>query len=92
MMPKRTFWTGVGYSAGIASSIYVQRRVRRAVRRVAPTEIREAVGARGAAVVDRARAVGDTVVGAVREGRAAMRETEEQLREAYPPTPLRRVK
>ena len=90
-MPKRTFWTGVGYSAGIATSVYVQRRVRRAVRRVAPSEVREVVGARGLAIIDRARIVSDSVVGAVREGRATMRETEQGLRAEYSPPRLRRV-
>ncbi len=90
-MAKRTFWTGVGYSAGIATSVYVQRRVRRAVRRVAPSEVREVVGARGLAIIDRARIVGDAVVGAVREGRATMRETEQGLRAEYSPPRLRRV-
>ena len=90
-MPKRTFWTTVGYGAGIASSVYVQRRVRRAVRRVAPAELREVVGARSSAIVDRARTVSDTVAGAVREGRAAMRETETDLRSQYTPPRLRRV-
>lgn len=91
-MPKRTFWTTVGYSAGVASSLYVQKRVRRAVRRVAPPEVREVVGARGAAIADRARSVGDSVVGAVREGRRTMRQTEDELRAEYAPPPrLRRV-
>lgn len=91
-MPKRTFWTTVGYGAGVATSVYVQKRVRRAVRRVAPSEVREVVGARSAAVVDRVRGVGDTVVGAVREGRAAMRDTERDLRAEYAgPSHLRRV-
>ncbi len=90
-MPKRTFWTTVGYGAGLASSIYVQRRVRKAVRRVAPPEVRDVVGARGSAIVDRARSVGDNVVGAVREGRAAMRATEDELRAEYTRPPLRRV-
>jgi hypothetical protein len=90
-MPKRTFWTTVGYASGIASSVYVQRRVRKAVRRVAPPEVREVVGARGSAIVGRARAAGDTVIGAVREGRAAMRETEQELRDEFGATPIRRA-
>lgn len=91
-MPKRTFWTTVGYGAGVATSVYVQKRVRRVVRRVAPTEVREVLGSRGSAVVGRVRTVGDTVVGAVREGRAAMRDTERDLRAEYADPPrLRRV-
>ena len=83
-MPKRTFWTTVGYGAGLASSVYVQRRVRKAVRRVAPPELRTVVGARGTAIADRARSAGDSVVGAIREGRATMRATEQELREQFP--------
>jgi hypothetical protein len=92
MMPKRTFWTTVGYGAGLASSIYVQRRVRTAVRKVAPPEVRDVVGARGAAIADRARNAGDNVVGAIREGRAAMRATERELRDEYGTPRLRRVR
>ena len=83
MMPKRTFWTTVGYSAGLASSVYVQRRVRRVVQRVAPPDVRSVVGARGSAIAGRARNAGDNVVGALREGRAAMRATERDLREEF---------
>ncbi len=82
-MPKRTFWTTVGYGAGLASSVYVQRRVRKAVRRVAPPEVRDVVGARGSAIAERARSAGDNVVGALREGRAAMRATERDLRDEF---------
>jgi len=89
-MAKRTFWTTVGYGAGLASSLYVQRRVRRVMRLVAPPEVFGSVGARGEAIVGRVRGVGDTVAGAVREGRAAMRETEQELRGAAAhPTPRR---
>ncbi len=83
-MPKRTFWTTVGYGAGLASSLYVQRRVRKAVRRVAPREMRTVAGARGAAIADRARSAGDNVIGAIREGRAAMVATEQELRREFP--------
>jgi hypothetical protein len=79
------FWTTVGYSAGLASSVYLQRRVRRAVQRVTPVEVREAVGARGSDLVDRARRFGGTVRAAAQEGRTAMRETERELREEHAP-------
>ena len=73
MIPKRTFWTAMGYGAGVASSIYVRRRVRRAV---GPTAI--GAGARAK------RAVTGVKV-AVSEGRAAMRDTERDLRAEYEP-------
>lgn len=83
-MPKRAFWATVGYAAGLATSLYVERRVRRAVRRVTPVEVREAIGARGEEVVERARRVGTTIRVAASEGRAAMRDTERELRAEYP--------
>lgn len=86
-MPKRTFWTAVGYSAGLATSLYVQRRVRRAVRRVAPPEVRSTFGAKGGDVVERARRLGATIKIAATEGRAAMRETEAELRAEHPLPP-----
>ena len=42
-MLKRVVWTGVGYSMGLASSIYVQRRVRRTVERYTPEQVRHDV-------------------------------------------------
>lgn len=86
-MPKRTFWTTVGYGAGIASSMYVQRRVRKAVRKVAPVEVRNAAAAKGSAAVAKVRTAGGTVANAVRDGRAAMRDTEAELRDQYSPPP-----
>jgi hypothetical protein len=83
-MLKRTVWTAVGYGAGLATSIYVQRRVKRVVRRVAPPEVRDVVGARGSEMVERARQIGVTLRVAAREGRAAMRDTERELRREHP--------
>ena len=83
-MPKRTFWTTVGYGAGIATSLYVQRRVRRVVQRVAPAEVRGTVGARSGEVVERARRLGATLRVAATEGRAAMRAAEAELRAEHP--------
>lgn len=83
MIPKRTFWTSVGYGAGLASSVYVQRRVRKVVRRVAPAEVRQVAATRSSAIAGKARNAGDNVVGALREGRAAMRATERDLRDEF---------
>lgn len=73
MIPKRTFWMTVGYSAGIASSVYVRRRVRRAV------------GPRAIDAAGRARHAVKNVKTAVSEGRATMRDTERQLRAEFEP-------
>ena len=45
---KRVFWSTVGYVAGLGTSVYVQRRVRRAVEYYTPEQVR-----RDAAVVGR---------------------------------------
>jgi hypothetical protein len=44
-MPKRTLWTTVGYGAGVASSFYLQRKLRKTVDRYAPPEVRHTVTA-----------------------------------------------
>jgi hypothetical protein len=93
-MPKRTFWTTVGYGLGIGSSVFVQRRVRRTVARMTPEGVRREVGQRTAAVaassadaarglLDRARTTSGDVVAAVREGREVARAEESALREEY---------
>jgi hypothetical protein len=71
VIPKRTFWMTVGYGAGIASSLYVRRRVRRVI------------GPTGSDAVQRARSAARGVKVAVSEGRSAMRETERELRSEY---------
>lgn len=82
-MPKRTFWATVGYGLGLGTSLYVQRRVRRTVRRYVPEDVRREVAVRGSELVRRARITGNEVVAAVREGRQAMREEEALLRAEY---------
>lgn len=84
-MPKRTLWTAVGYSAGVATSVYVQRRVKRVVQRVAPAEVRGAVGARGAEVVERAKRLGSDVRAAAVEGRRAMQAEQQRLEQEFGP-------
>ena len=70
---KRTFWTGVGYTLGVGTGWYVQRRVKTTVNRYAPEQVRADVADRGRQVVSKAR---DTVVdlrSAANEGIAAMK-------------------
>jgi hypothetical protein len=76
-------WLTIGYLGGIATSVYVTRRVKRAVDRFTPPQVR-------VRVADGARDLRDDVTAAVREGRIAMREREDELREAWsvpPPVP-----
>ena len=80
---KRTIWTGVGYSLGLASSIYVQRRVRRTVERYAPEHVRQDVADRSRLVADRAREMVVDLRDAAQEGAAAMRREESVLREEF---------
>ncbi len=89
-MFKRTFWATVGYGAGIGSSIYVQRRVRRAVERYTPDHIRREVTATTRRTMSNAAQAGRTVLDAVREGRVAMLETETELRREFPSAPAPR--
>jgi hypothetical protein len=86
-MLKRTFWTAVGYSAGIGSSIYVQRRVKRTVVRYTPEHVREQASVTTQRAISGAKQVGRTVSDAVREGRNAMAETEAELQREFPQPP-----
>lgn len=53
-MPKRLFWMSSGYVAGATSSWWVQRKVKREVERMLPTNVRDEVTNRVTAVGDRA--------------------------------------
>lgn len=78
MVVKRAMWLGAGVALGAGSSLWVERRVRRAVqeaaRQLAPNELVAGVGRT-------ARAMGDRIFDAVAEGREAMRAAEEDLRD-----------
>ena len=82
-MPKRAFWTVVGYGAGVASTVMVKRRVRRTVNRYAPSEVRSAVSARGTDVVDRAKRVTTEIRAAADEGLRAMRVRRQELDDEF---------
>lgn len=84
-MFKRATWTVVGYSLGVGSSVYVQRKVRRAVSRYTPTHVRNDLGRRSRDMADRARALGADAASALREGRSVMRTSEIDLRDQYLP-------
>jgi hypothetical protein len=79
---KRLRWIVIGYVGGVASSWWALRRVRRTVERIAPPQVRDRA-------VDGLRDARADVRAAVAEGRAAMREREEQLRSTWERRPER---
>jgi hypothetical protein len=87
---KRIFWSGVGYAAGVSTSVYVQRRVRRAVEHYTPEQVRRDVGVRGRQVADKAREVVIDLRDAAAEGVDTMRARETELREEFGPDPRSR--
>ena len=72
-MMKRLTWFVGGVAAGAAGASYAKRKVRLVAAQLAPVQV-----ARGAA--GRVRARGRVVADAVREGRGAMRDREDELR------------
>ncbi|MEM9466266.1 MAG: hypothetical protein AAGA90_12900 [Actinomycetota bacterium] len=70
---KRTFWTGVGYTLGIGTGWYVQRRVKHTVDRYAPEQVRADVADKSRQAVSRARDTVHDLRSAANEGIAAMR-------------------
>ncbi|MEZ5244736.1 MAG: hypothetical protein R2707_06555 [Acidimicrobiales bacterium] len=82
---KRVFWSTVGYAAGLGTSVYVQRRVRRAVEYYTPEQVRRDVAVLGRQAADRARDVVIDLREAAAEGAEAMREREAELRREYAP-------
>ena len=77
---KRIFWGSVGYAAGISTSVYVQRRVRRAVEHYTPEQIRADVSTKGREVAGKARDVVIDLREAAADGVATMRAREAELR------------
>lgn len=77
-MMKRVTWFMSGVIAGVSGVWYGSRRLKEKAESLKPVTV-----ARGAAA--RARGRVDDVVEAVREGRGAMRDKEQQLRSEYDP-------
>jgi hypothetical protein len=79
-MPKRTFWLVTGAAIGAGSSLWAERKVRRAVQQAAarmqPDAIVVEVGRSARQVAGTA---GDRVRGAVSSGRDEMQRREEEL-------------
>ncbi len=77
---KRTFYTVVGYTLGVGTGWYVQRRVKRTVEKVAPDQVVAEVRDRGRQVADagvqaatRARDLAVNFREATQEGMATIR-------------------
>ena len=66
-MFKRVIWMGAGFGAGLGSSFWVKRAVNRKVQQYVPTDVR-------GAVTTKAKSAGTTLKAAVTEGRAVMRQ------------------
>jgi hypothetical protein len=73
VIPKRVFWLGVGYTAGIGTSWYAARKVKEAARRYTPEGLQTRV-------TDTVTGLSRDVKAAVTEGRSAMREREAELK------------
>lgn len=73
-MFKRVFWLSVGVVVGWGGSLWLQRRMRRAIERYMPERL-------AVDVSNKARSFGADLRDAAREGRAAMRAQERWLRD-----------
>jgi hypothetical protein len=72
-MMKRVTWFAAGMAAGAAGANYATRRIKRTAARLAPVNVaRNAAGA--------VRRGSRNVIAAVRDGREAMRDKEDELR------------
>ena len=72
-MFKRLFWLSVGLTAGVGSSFWLMRTVRRTVERLTPHRLTQDA-------VAGARSAGAELRAALDEGRTAMRQREAELR------------
>jgi len=80
MIPKRPFWLAVGAAVGAGSSLWAERRVRRAVHEAANRLQPEALAAEiGKSARQIAESTSERVRSAVSVGREEMRQQEEQL-------------
>lgn len=84
---RRLFWVGVGYCAGLGSVVWARRQAQRV-----PERMRQAVTEQSRRVGDGARRIGEgarraaaDLRDALDDGRAAMRATEDELREELDP-------
>ena len=75
-MFKRLTWFGLGAAAGASGVMWAQQKVRRQIDALGPDHIVVTAGNQARKV---SKQVGRSVAGAVVEGRAAMREREDEL-------------
>lgn len=84
---KRTFWAATGFTLGVGSSVYVRKRLRRAIKQYASEQVRNEATGTGKRVVQaskrvvkRTRDLLADVREAVEQGGETMRATERDLR------------
>lgn len=84
---RRTFWAATGFTLGVGSSVYVRKRLRRAIQRYTPEQMRQEmtsassrVTRAGKRVVAHTRDLLTDVREAIEQGGETMRETEHDLR------------
>lgn len=82
---KRVFWSTLGYTAGIGSSLYVQKRVRQTVDRYAPEQVRTDMADRSRRAAAKAKDVVVDLREAATEGVETMRRHEQELRDEFVP-------
>lgn len=78
-MIKRIFWAFNGYVLGLATSVWVQRRLRRTADRFTPEQIRQQMADRTRDIADLARRTVIDLREAATEGRAAMHDSQIEL-------------
>ncbi len=76
---RRTFWTGLGYTLGLGTSLYVQKRVRHTMERITPEQVRHDVAEKGRQAADRARDIVIDLREAATEGLETMRQERNDL-------------
>ena len=71
---KRTFWVATGFTLGVGSSVYLQKRVRRAVERYTPEQVRHGVAGASKRVAARTRDLITDLRDAAQQGVETMRD------------------
>lgn len=80
---KRTFWATTGFALGVGSSVYVQKRLRRAVERYTPEQVRRDLAGAGKRVAARTRDLLADLRDAAQQGGETIRRTEQDLRSEF---------
>ncbi|MCQ3806184.1 MAG: hypothetical protein OXB92_04065 [Acidimicrobiaceae bacterium] len=80
---KRTFWAATGFTLGFGSSVYLQKRLRRAVERYSPEQVRRGVTDVSRRAATKTRDLISDLREAAQDGSEAMRQTEHDLRSEF---------